>query len=37
MISDCVSEDEYKAGKMRCVECGSVIPDPYLQRKAERT
>ena len=37
MISDCVSEDEHKAGKVLCVECGSVIPDPYLQWKDERT
>ena len=32
LISDCVSEDEHEAGKVRCVECGGVIPDPHLQR-----
>ena len=32
LISDCVSEDEHEAGKVRCVKCGGVIPDPYLQR-----
>ena len=37
VISDCVSEEEHKAGKVRCVECGSVISDPYLQREAKRT
>ena len=34
MISDCVSVEEHKAGKVRCVECGGVIPDPHLQREA---
>ena len=34
MISYCVSVEEQKAGKVSCVECGSVIPDPHLQRKA---
>jgi len=37
MISDRVSEEDYKAGKVRCVECGTVIPDPYLQWEAKRT
>ena len=35
LISDCVTEEEHKAGKVRCVECGGVIPDPYLQREAK--
>jgi hypothetical protein len=34
MISDCVSVEERKGGKVSCVECGGVIPDPHLQRKA---
>jgi hypothetical protein len=33
MFSYCVSVEEQKAGKVRCVECGGVIPDPHLQRK----
>jgi len=37
LISDCVSEEEHKAGKVRCVECGGVIPDPHLQREAKGT
>jgi uncharacterized Zn finger protein len=32
LISDNVTEEEHQSGKVRCVECGSVIPDPYLQR-----
>jgi len=34
LISDSVTEAEHRAGKVRCVECGSVVPDPYLQRDA---
>jgi len=34
MISYCVSVAEQKAGKVSCVECGSVIPDPHSQREA---
>jgi DNA-directed RNA polymerase subunit N (RpoN/RPB10) len=30
MISSRVTEEEHGAGKVRCVECGSVIPDPHL-------
>jgi hypothetical protein len=30
MISNRVTEEEHGAGKVRCVECGRVIPDPYL-------
>ena len=37
VISDCVSEEERKAGKVLCVECGGIIPDPHLQRKAKET
>ena len=37
LISDCVSEEEHKAGKVRCVECGGVILDPHLQREAMGT
>jgi len=37
LISDCVSEEERKAGKVHCVECGSVIPDPHLQRESKET
>jgi hypothetical protein len=35
VISDCVSEEDRKAGKVLCVECGGVIPDPHLQREAK--
>jgi hypothetical protein len=34
MISYCVSVEEQKAGKVRCVECGGVISDPHSQREA---
>jgi hypothetical protein len=37
IISDLVSEDEHNGGKVRCVECGSIVPDPYLQREATTT
>jgi hypothetical protein len=37
LISDCVSEAEHMAGKVRCVECGGIIPDPHLQREAKET
>jgi hypothetical protein len=37
LISDCVSEEEHKAGKVRCVECGGVVPDPHLQLEAKGT
>jgi uncharacterized Zn finger protein len=37
VISDCVSEEEHQAGKVRCVECGSVFPDPHLQLEAKGT
>ena len=32
LISDCVSEEEHRAGKVRCVECGGIIPDPHFQQ-----
>ena len=35
VISDCVSKEEHEAGKVRCVECGGVIPDPHLQGEAK--
>jgi hypothetical protein len=37
LISDSVSEEEHKAGKVRCVECGGVVPDPHLQREARES
>ena len=37
LISDCVSVEEHKAGKVRCVECDGVVPDPHLQREAKGT
>jgi hypothetical protein len=37
LISDCVSEEEHQAGKVRCVECGGIVPDPHLQREAKTT
>ena len=37
LISDCVSEEEHKAGKVRCVECGGVVPDPHFQLEAKGT
>ena len=30
MISDLVSVAQHEAGMVRCVECGTVIPDPHL-------
>jgi uncharacterized Zn finger protein len=35
LLSDCVTEEEQEAGQVRCVECGSVIPDPHLQRDSK--
>jgi len=35
MITDCVSEEERKAGQVRCVECGTIIPDPHLPRNSK--
>lgn len=31
LISDSVTEEEHQAGKVRCVECGAIVPDPYLK------
>ena len=36
LISESVSEEERKAGKVRCVECASVVPDPYLLREGKQ-
>jgi uncharacterized Zn finger protein len=33
LISDSVLEEEHAAGKVRCVECGTVIPDPRFQQE----
>jgi len=35
LISDSVSEEEHEAGEVRCVECGSVIPNPHLQQNTK--
>ena len=35
IISDSVTEEEHNAGKVRCVECGAIVPDPYLKREGE--
>jgi hypothetical protein len=32
LISDSVSEEEHEAGMVRCVECGSIIPNPHFQQ-----
>ena len=37
LISDRVTEEEHNAGKVRCVECGDVIPDPSLSRESNGT
>jgi hypothetical protein len=37
LISDCVSEEEHEAGKVRCVECGAIVQDPYLKRDGKET
>ena len=37
LISDSVTEQEHEAGKVRCVECGGLIPDPHLQREARES
>ena len=37
LISDSVSDEDHKDGKVRCVECGGVVPDPrFPQREAKR-
>lgn len=35
LISDSVLEEEHQDGKVRCVECGSIIPDPHLRVEAK--
>ena len=35
LISDCVTEEEHTDGKVRCVECGSIIHDPHLRSTKE--
>lgn len=30
MIEDVLTKDGRRTGKVRCVECGKVIDDPYL-------
>jgi hypothetical protein len=37
LISDSVSEEEHEAGKVRCVECGGIVPDPYLEWEGKKT
>ena len=37
IISDRVTEEEHNADKVRCVECGSIVPDPYLKREGKET
>ena len=37
LISDCVTKEERQVGKVRCVECGSIILDPHLQWDATGT
>jgi len=33
LISDCVTEEEHNAGKVRCVECRAIVPDHHLKRE----
>jgi hypothetical protein len=35
IISDNVTEEEHNAGKVRCVECGAIVSDPYLKREGK--
>lgn len=37
LISDSVTEEEHQAGKVRCVECGALVADPYLKRDDKET
>jgi hypothetical protein len=37
IISDSVTEEEHNAGKVRCVECAAIVPDPYLEREGKET
>ena len=35
MVSDSVTEEEHESGKVRCVECGTVVPDPHLKQEGK--
>jgi hypothetical protein len=35
IISDSVTEEEHNAGKVRCVECAAIVPDPYLKQEGK--
>ena len=37
LISDNVTEEEHQAGKVRCIECGAIVPDPYLKQEGKET
>jgi hypothetical protein len=37
LISDGVTEEENKAGMVRCVECGGIIPNPHRQGESKET
>jgi len=37
IISDSVTEEEHNAGKVRCVECAAIVPDPYLKRESRES
>ena len=37
IISDKVTEEEHESGKVRCVECGAIVPDPYFKRDGKET
>jgi uncharacterized Zn finger protein len=37
LISNRVTEEEHNAGSVRCVECGAIVPDPYLKLKDKET
>lgn len=35
MISDHVTETGHGSGKVRCLKCGHVVPDPHLKQEGE--
>jgi uncharacterized Zn finger protein len=35
MISDRVTEVEHESSKVRCLECGQIIPDPHLKQEGK--
>jgi hypothetical protein len=37
IISNSVTEEEHNAGKVRCVECAAIVPDPHLKREGKET